>query len=88
MTIKTRNEKSVAGRIVFSYNAKVIDVIDLDEASLKPERKVKIVEDKLSEMVRKKVIKGSERFNVSIVTEWFPPSTFLSSTQLRPVDST
>ncbi|MDA8142571.1 MAG: hypothetical protein M0T81_01155 [Thermoplasmatales archaeon] len=87
MTDKTRIMKSVAGRIVFSYNEKVIDIIDVDEASLKPEKKVKIVEDKLSEMVKSKVIKRSEKFNVRIDTERFPPSTFLSSTHIPPVNS-
>ena len=87
MTDKTINMKSVAGRIVFSYNAKVIGVIDVDEASLKPEKKVKIVEDKLSELVKSKVIKRSEKFNVRIDTERFPSSTFLSSTHIQPVNT-
>lgn len=81
MTSKTKTKKSAAGRIVFSYNAKVIGVIDVNESSLKPEKKVKIIEDKLNEMVRDEVIKKSEKFNVRIDTERFPPSTFLSSTQ-------
>lgn len=87
MTNKTRNMKSVAGRIVFSYNAKVIGIIDVDEASLKPEKKVKIVEDKLSEMIKSKVITRSEKFNVRIDTERFPPPTFLSSAHVQPVNS-
>ncbi|MHB1439715.1 MAG: hypothetical protein ACYCSO_01070 [Cuniculiplasma sp.] len=81
MTNKTKTNKSAAGRIVFSYNAKVIGVIDVNESSLKPEKKVKIIEDKLNEMVRDEVIEQSEKFNVRIDTERFPPSTFLSSTQ-------
>ncbi len=83
MASKTKEKKTVAGRIVFSYNTRVIGVIDVDEASLKPGKKVKIVEDKLSEMIRNNVIKNSEKFNVRIDTERFPPSTFLSSTQIQ-----
>ncbi len=87
MVDKTKDRKSVAGRIIFSYNGKVINFIDVDEASLKPEEKVKIIEDKLDEMVKNKEIKSSEKFNVRIDTERFPPSTFLSSTYLRPDNS-
>ena len=88
MTNKTTtHNRSVAGRIVFSFNGKVIAFIDVDETSLKPDKKVKIVEDKLSEMVRKKVIKDNEKFNVRIYTERFPPPTFLSSTHAQTTHS-
>lgn len=87
MNDKTRSINSVAGRIVFSHNEKVIGIIDVNEASLQPNKKVKIIENKLSEMVEKRVIKSNEKFNVRIDTERFPPSTFLSSTQSQRTGS-
>ena len=82
-TSKNKNKNPVAGRVIFTYGMKVIEVINLDENSLKPDMKVKVVENKLNEMVRKKVIRKDEKFDVRIDTERFPPSAFLSSTQFR-----
>ena len=77
----------MAGKIIFTYKGEVISIIDVDEASLEPKKKVKIVEDKLDEMVRNKMIKKSEKFSVEINTERFPPPTFLSSTHFQSVNS-
>ena len=77
---ETQGRRVVVGRIVFSFNAQVLKVIDLDEASMKSDKKIEIVKSELGKLVKENKIKDSEKYDVGVDTERFPPTTFLSST--------
>lgn len=93
MTVKTKqpkgNEmpgKAVVGRIVFSFDAKVLKVIDLNEDSMKPDKKIKIVKRGLNEVLKENKMEANQKYDIRVDTERFPSTTFLSSTHVNSAD--
>ena len=80
---ETQGRRVVVGRIVFSFNAQVLKVIDLDETDMKSDKKIEIVKNELGKLVKENKIKDSEKYDVRVDTERFPPTTFLSSTHIN-----
>ena len=49
---ETQGRRVVVGRIVFSFNAQVLKVIDLDETDMKSDKKIEIVKNELGKLVK------------------------------------
>ena len=93
MTVKTKQPKgnemsgrAVVGRIVFSFDAKVLKVIDLNEDSMKPDKKIKIVKSGLDEVLKENKMKANQKYDIRVDIERFPSTTFLSSTHVNSAD--
>ena len=49
---ETQGRRVVVGRIVFSFNAQVLKVIDLEETDMKSDKKIEIVKNELGKLRR------------------------------------